>query len=301
MYLTVDIGATKTLIALFSRRGRVVRRIKFPTSNGSKTFLNTLIMNLKPFQKYKIFSVVVAIPGVVQKNYTVNFGNRNWGDFDLITPLKKLFICPIYFENDANLATLYEADGLSGVTVFLTFSTGIGGGVVENGKFVTSDFEPGHEVYIYNGKTAEWEDIASAKSIENVYHVDLATDLRGKDVLQDIANRVYLGLPSIVHRFNPSNIILGGPLGRIFHLYSRYLPTFKGVEYHRPRRPNESVIYGAYLYAKNHDSQLYRSIPTSVRRPIFTRRPLSSRSIVTSIRRHSRLARKSKNNESSAY
>lgn len=249
MYLAIDIGATKTLIALFSARGRVIRRVKFPTAQGCKTFLTALATNLAGFTKYQIQAVVAAIPGTVQKNCSVVFGNRNWGEVDMLTPIKKLFNCPIFFENDANLATIYESEGLPGKTVFLTFSTGIGGGVAENGKLVDEGFEPGHEIYVYDGKVAEWEDLAAASAIEKVYHVDKATDLHHKRELTDIAGRIYLGLPDIVQRFHPDTIVLGGPMGKIFWLYSRYLPKFAGVKYAPPKRPNESVIYGEYLYA----------------------------------------------------
>lgn len=251
MYLAVDIGATKTLIALFSKKGRVVRRMKFPTPHGSKTFVSTLSSTLVNFQKYKIDSVVVAVPGVVQKNCSVVFGNRNWGIFDIATPIKSLFTCPVYVENDANLATVYEGARLPGRVVFLTFSTGIGGGIVQDGHLLTDVvFEPGHHKYMYNGKTREWEDIAAASAIGKDYHVDAATDLRGKKIMQDIAARVYLGLPDIANQFHPNIIILGGPMGKVFRLYSKYLPKIHGVRYCRPKRPNESVIYGCYIYAR---------------------------------------------------
>lgn len=254
MYLAVDIGATKTLIALFSKRGRVLRRVKFPTAKGSKTFLSNLTTHLQSFQKYHINAVVVAVPGIVQKNCSVTFGNREWGDIDIFTPIRNLFSCPIYFENDANLATIYEAYRLPGRSVFLTFSTGIGGGVVEKNKLLPGvHFEPGHRTYEYGGKTKEWEDIAAASAIGKYYHVDAATSLRGKKIMQDIANRVYLGLPDIVEEFHPDSIILGGPLGKIFRLYTKYLPEFPGVKYRRPKRPLESVIYGCYLYARQQE------------------------------------------------
>lgn len=252
-YLAIDIGATKTLIALFSKRGRVLKRVKFPTARGSKRFLSDLTANLVDFQKYKVKSVVVAIPGTVHKNYSVHFGNRNWDDIDIFTPVKNLFNCPIFFENDASLATIYEGYKLPGRTVFLTFSTGLGGGIVENGKIIpeSSKFEPGSKLhYFYDGKIQEWEDIAAASSIEKVYHIDAATDLRGKKVMQDIAARIYLGLPDITKEFHPNNIVLGGPMGKIFRLYSKYLPVIPGVRYRRPKRPLESVIYGCYIYAK---------------------------------------------------
>ena len=252
MYLSVDIGGTKTLIALFSKRGRVIRRRKFRTAQGYQTFIRDLESNLVDFKKRKIKSVVVAIPGLVQKNYSVKFGNRKWDKIDLITPLKTLFDCPIWFENDANLASLYEGYRLPGRTVFLTFSTGIGGGVVEKNRILpeSSGLEPGHVVYSYDGMEREWEDIAAASAIESYYHVDRATDLRKKEMMQDIARRISLGLPDIIKQYRPNTIILGGPMGRVFRLYEPYLPKDLGVKLRRPRRPNESVIYGCYLYSK---------------------------------------------------
>lgn len=252
MYLAIDIGGTKTLIALFSKRGRVIRRCKFRTARNYQRFETELLKNLLPFKKRKIKCVVVAIPGVVQKNCSAALGNRDWGKINLSTPIKSLFGCPIYFENDANLASIYESYRLKGKTVFLTFSTGIGGGIAENGHILpeSAKFEPGHKVYDYNGKSAEWEDIAAASALEKHYHVDIATDIRGKVAHQDIANRVALGLNDIVKKYHPDTIILGGPLGKIFRLYSKYLPDL-GVRYRRPKRPLESVIYGCYLFGKN--------------------------------------------------
>ncbi|MBR0479944.1 ROK family protein [Candidatus Saccharibacteria bacterium] len=50
MYLAVDIGGTKTLIALFSRRGRVIRRVKFKTAQKAEEFLKELMATLVSFQ-----------------------------------------------------------------------------------------------------------------------------------------------------------------------------------------------------------------------------------------------------------
>ena len=257
MYLAIDIGGTKTLIALFSRHGRILKRCIFKTSKNARIFLSELTDNLTSFQKFKVKSVVVAIPGLVQKNYSVKFGNRNWPNIDIFTPINSLFSCPIYFENDANLAALYESFRLPGRTIFLTFSTGIGGGIAENNRILpeSNSFEPGHQIYTYNGVAKEWEDIASANAIESAYHIDRATDLRKKPALQDVANRIYLGLPDIVKTYAPDTIILGGPMGKIFKLYSKYLPSDLSVKIRRPRRPNESVTYGCLIYAKQKERQ----------------------------------------------
>ena len=251
MYLAIDIGGTKTLIALFSKRGKVIKRIKFKTAWKEKIFITDLANALESFKKYSIESIVVAIPGIVQKNYTVKFGNRDWANIDLISPIKGLFDCPIYFENDANLATLYEASFYHGKVIFLTFSTGIGGGIAKNKKIIpeSSEFEPGHKFYEYNGVSSEWEDIAAASALEKFYHVDMATSLRGKKVMQDVAGRITLGLGEIIRDYQPNVVILGGPMGKIFKRFSKYLPKYS-AKIVRPKRPLESVIYGCYLYAK---------------------------------------------------
>lgn len=252
MYLGIDIGGTKTLVALFTRRGRIIRRRKFATAQGDKTFIRDLTEVLRGFCKYRVRAITVAIPGVVQKNYSVQFGNRNWPKIDIYTPIKNLFDCPIYFENDANLGALYEAYRLPGKTIFLTFSTGIGGGIVEKNRILeeSNQFEPGHKRYFYDGKIQEWEDIAAASALGNHFHVDTATNLRGEETMREVAQRIYLGLPDIVKQYHPDTIVLGGPMGKVFKLFARYLPEIKGVRLRRPKRPNESVIYGCFLNTK---------------------------------------------------
>lgn len=252
MYLSVDIGGTKTLIALFSKHGRVVRKIKFKTADKFDVFVSDLISTLNEFTKYRIAAITVAIPGVVQKNCSVSFGNRDWQAVDLCTPISDLFDCPIFFENDANLATIYESHRIGGRVIFLTFSTGIGGGVAKRGQILpeSKDFEPGHKIYSIDNTTAEWEDIAAASALEKHFGISPATSIRGKSRMQEVAKRVALGLPDIISSYHPDTIILGGPLGKIFKLYVKYLPKL-GVKYRRPRRPLESVIYGCYLYSKS--------------------------------------------------
>lgn len=252
MYLSVDIGGTKTLIALFSKRGRIVRRVKFWTANKFDEFLKSLLTELGGFTSYDIHAVVVAVPGVVQKNCSAILGNRaEWGEIDLLTSIKDLFSCPIYFENDANLAALYECSFYSGKAIFLTFSTGIGGGIVKDGKILpeSAKFEPGHRIYEYGGTKLEWEDIAAASALEKAYGVRLATDLRGKTAMQDVAARVTLGLRDVVKEYSPEVVVLGGPLGKIFKRYAKYLPKMD-TKFVQPKRPLESVVYGGFLYAK---------------------------------------------------
>lgn len=259
MYLCIDIGATKTLVAVFTQRGHIIRKSKFFTSQGAASFLHSLTETIKPMTKYRMDAVVVAIPGIVHKDYSVHFGRRNWDDIDILTPIKNLFSCPIWFENDANLAAVYESEKLPGRTVFLTFSTGLGGGVAERGRLVPeyTIYEPGDELYWYGGKQQRWTCIASASAIGAAYHVDRATSLRGEPIMHDIANRISLGIPDVVSKYHPDNIVIGGPMGKLFHRLVKFLPKVD-AKYVRPRRPHESVIYGCFAYARQKERDARR-------------------------------------------
>ena len=258
MILAIDIGGTKTLLALFSKSGHQKKHLKFTTPLKAHTFVNILLKNLNAFTlNSKIDKVVVAIPGIVQKNYSFIFGNRPWQNLDLKTPIKSLFDCPIFFENDANLAALYESKSYSGKTIFLTFSTGVGGGIIENGSITkkSQTFEPGHKIYDFNGIKSEWEDIASCKKITEDYNVLIKNIPNSPTINQDVTNRIVLGLTDIISEEKPDTIIIGGPIAQIFSRLKK--PLKSALPKSSPKiigakRPDESVIYGCYLYAKQH-------------------------------------------------
>ena len=271
MFLSIDIGATKTLLALFSPHGVCLKRFKFTTAQDPRAFEKSLYLNLSAFIQSNfcrrhIRAITVAIPGIVhveQHSCSFAFGNLSWAHIDLIAPIKKLFSCKIFFANDANLATLYEATRFrrkKGKSVYLTFSTGIGGGIAKDGRLLKSSdtFEPGHTKYTFHHTEKEWEDLASAKAIISTYHAPSIQDLVLDDVhLEDLIARLSLGLLDIIEQEDPETIIIGGPLAFIFKKLKRpLLASLRSsinsttVALKKARRPTESVIYGAYLYSK---------------------------------------------------
>ncbi len=296
MYFCIDIGASKTLFALFSRCGKLLKSKKFPTESSEDLFLEYFSENLNSFiepkKRQKIKSIVVAVPGVItekksseQISYSIKFGNLPWKKIDLLAPIKNLFNCKISLINDADLATFYEASFYKNKkVVYLTFSTGIGGGIAQNRELLeeSKTFEPGHRKYLYNKKSLEWEDLASAKAICSLYDGAQLQNLRhNKSALREISVRFSLGFPDILLEFNPDVVVVGGAGGFVIKKCKKLLlPLVKmGLEAKisrsKPalgektvseaseilsrlnrlkivpaRRPLESVIYGGYLYAK---------------------------------------------------
>lgn len=271
MYLSIDIGGTKTLLALFTSHGHCLKQFKFPTSHNPADYIESLQQNLQNFisnrlVRRRIRAITVAIPGVVivgPKTCSFRFGNLDWPNIDLTTPVKNLFSCQIFFVNDANLATLYEAsrpDCNTGKSIYLTFSTGIGGGIAKDGKLLlkASDaFEPGHVKYRYHDHSLEWEDIAAAKALVSLYKVKTLQDVTLDSAkIDDLTIRLSLGLLDIIKKESPNTIIIGGPICFIYDKFIRSLETNLRTElqtipkFKKAHRPTESVIYGAYLYSK---------------------------------------------------
>ncbi|MBR3414808.1 ROK family protein [Candidatus Saccharibacteria bacterium] len=260
-YLSIDIGGTKTLIAVVSEKGRLSRRDKFPTSTDLRTFLNTLFTHLRSYQDVSPSCIIVAVPGIVKNNTPVSLGNRpSWKNIPLYDVINKLFNCDIYFENDASLGAVYESKFYSGKTIYLTFSTGIGGGIAERAKLIkpdTDQFEPGHRLYTFDGQKLEWEDIASCKALEARFNTR-ATSIRGKSNYQEVAERICLGLKDIIKDERPDTVIIGGPLALRFRHFAKPLKTLLKSELEtkklpriRPAKsPQEAVTHGIYLYAK---------------------------------------------------
>ena len=271
MYLTVDIGGTKTFIALFDSRHHIVKCVKFPTNQNQDDFLNTFFTHLQDYQYVQPVNVVVAVAGVIKNNRPSWFGNLDWHNPPLHETIKKLFTCPVFFINDADSATLYESHFYPGKSIYLTFSTGIGGGIATAPKTLTArsrfatltpesaNFEPGHKIYIWNGQPCEWEDIASAGAIRHFYDNRPVTTLRGRATFFDIANRVAVGLRDVILGHQPDVIIVGGPLAltlKKWHLPLKIilresLPANVPLpKITRAKKPNFCVSYGACLYGE---------------------------------------------------
>lgn len=259
------------MLALFSPHGLCLKRFKFPTNPSPAAFTKSLHEHLRTFLPHNfccrhIRAITVAIPGTIKigpNSCSFKFGNLDWPHIDLIPPIKKLFNAKIFFANDANLATLYEATRFrrkKGKSIYLTFSTGIGGGIAQNGKLLkrSDSFEPGHVTYTHQNTLKEWEDIASAKALIEAYQIPSLQNLILDDFhIEDLVARLSIGLIDIINQESPNTIIIGGPLALLFRKFKKpLLDNLKNsikVEYFKlkkARRPTNSTIYGAYLYAR---------------------------------------------------
>lgn len=266
MIIAVDTGGTKTLVTSFDKHGVPGESFRFPTPHLSDEYLATLTEYLHDnFADKEVDAIVIGAPGIVRDNIlTWAGGNLTWGNLDIAGAVKHVIDCPVWLENDANLAGLAETRSLDHTpetTLYITISTGIGSGIILNGDIndPLGDSEVGHMLIEYDGKVQEWEKFASGKAIKNTYN-SYASDIHDPKVWRQITDKICRGFLVLIPALQPDVIIIGGSIGTYFDRYGDFLkqaltaklPKHIALpEIRQAVHPEEAVIYGCYYYGKD--------------------------------------------------
>lgn len=267
MYLAVDIGGTKTLLALFSDSGRLLESARFETPSEYPDFLEKLdktYVNLQ-HDTAKLVTCVAGAPGRIDrdKGVVVAFGNLGWENVPLQRDLKKIIGAPTAIENDANLAGLSEAILIQHAfkkVLYVTISTGIGGIIIKDCKITPdyADMEIGHMVFEHEGKIMKWQDFASGHAIYEKYGKK-ASEIEDSADWYAISRHIALGLTNALANLTPDVVVIGGGVGSHFEkyadplhealmLYCSKLITLPPLR--KALRAEEAVIYGCYEFAR---------------------------------------------------
>lgn len=267
MYVAIDIGGTKTLVAVFDKDKKILEQIKFPTNHDYELFKIDLAKTVDDLSTSDFSRAIVAIPGLVDRKHGVGlrFGNLPWENIPIQKDVEHLVHCPVLIENDANLAGLGEAVELEDKkqrVLYITVSTGIGGGYVTNGKIDPKfeDAEIGHMKLEYQNRLQEWEDFASGSAIFEKYGKK-ASDIDDPQAWYMIARNLAVGIINVIATMTPEIIIIGGGVGSHFEKFEERLKELLKI-YETPllsippiiqaKHPEEAVIFGCYEYAKQH-------------------------------------------------
>lgn len=209
----VDIGGTTVKIGLFSRKKGLLEKWEIPTRKGTEPtpLLKDIkyeieeCLNRNGLKKEDLAGIGMAAPGPVTEDGclrgTVNIG---WGDVFLGNEAEDLIsVSPIFIGNDARVAALGEYTFGAGKEVnsllMVTLGTGVGGGVILNGKILAGvsgtageighmTMNPYEEKQCNCGKKGCLEQYASAQGMVRVarkalVNTDKPSVLREMDVL----------------------------------------------------------------------------------------------------------------------
>ena len=263
MLIAVDTGGTKTLVARFGHNGQMHDSVRFATPHDPHEYLEVLATTIHEVADDKPIEVIsVAVPGVTKGNVVKWCTNLPWNDFTLSEHLQRRLGCPVFIENDANLAGLAETRALPkrvDNSLYVTISTGIGMGLIIDHQIhpALTVTEPEHMLLEYDGRLREWGSFASGRSIYQTYG-KYARDIKSVAIWKQIADKISRGFLVLIPTLAPDVIIIGGSIGTYFDRYEQHLQhllqkhldkQFLPVDIRQAIHPEEAVIYSCYYYA----------------------------------------------------
>ncbi|MCT4621946.1 MAG: ROK family protein [Marinisporobacter sp.] len=258
----IDLGGTKISGAVANFKGDIISQYTLPTKaeEGEKAVLERIIkvvekvINESNVDKEKIVSIGIGSPGPLdaKEGKIITTANLPFKDFNIVNPLVEQFHIPAYLDNDANVAAIGEyifgAGKGTNNMIFITVSTGIGGGAILNGKIYRGNtynaLEIGHMTLDEKGPRCNCgnygcaEALASGTAIGKIAteqvkkgfksslgNYDQITsyevfkeaekgDILAKDVLYKALNYLGICVANMITSFDPELVIIGGGVSK---------------------------------------------------------------------------------------
>ena len=165
----IDIGGTSIKGAAVDSNGRVYETFSMPFVKGEpgeitvKKLASIVKEYIASFDlEKKIVGIGIGCPGTLDiKNGVVNYSNNlGWDNLPIVDIMHEQLPYPIRLTNDANAASLGEAKFGAGKSyetiIMLTLGTGVGGGIIIDGKLFEGNEgkggELGHTVIVVDGE-----------------------------------------------------------------------------------------------------------------------------------------------------
>jgi len=262
-YLAIDLGGTNIKAGIIDENGLIIKKKSIKTGK-ERIFLDVVndmaklcinLVNETEISFDKIEAIGIGAPGSIDsKNGVIIYSNNlNWNNVKITEELFKLLGKRSFVTNDANAAALGEAKYGSGKnyqdSVLITLGTGVGGGIVIDGKlfegYKSAGAEVGHMVIIENGEQCTcgrkgcFEAYSSATALirdtknsmkyhknslmwkiseNDIEKADGRTafiaaregDRYGKEVVDMYIQHLSEGIVNIVNILRPQVVILGG-------------------------------------------------------------------------------------------
>lgn len=141
MFIGIDIGGTKCAITLGNEKGRVIKKERFLTTAVNETMENIISNAKKLMEGEKVLSLGVSCGGPLDEENGIILSPPNlpgWDEIHIKEILEKELNIPCGVRNDANACAMAEwyfgAGRGTKNMVFMTFGTGLGAGLILNGK-----------------------------------------------------------------------------------------------------------------------------------------------------------------------
>ena len=245
----IDIGGTKCAVVLGNDAGEIIKKEKFPTKDCEST-IKKIIEIAKTMGACDAIGISCGGPldsksGVIKSPPNL----PGWYNIEIVDMLKSEFGVPVFLRNDADACALAEWKFGAGKgtqnMIFLTFGTGLGAGLILNGKLYTGACDMAGEVGhirlsehgpVGYGKAGSFEGFCSGSGIAQIgqtiarenqqmgHPVGFASgeinaktiadavefgDQKALEVYTQCAHMLGKGLSVLIDILNPEMIIIG--------------------------------------------------------------------------------------------
>ena len=265
--LCADLGGTQIRVALCSADDGIVRRAVVPTmaDEGPRSVISRLATQMRHVigdtTLAEIAAAGIAAPGPLDpwKGIVREAPNLpGWRNVPLADEIGRMLGMPVFLGNDANLAALGEHAFGAGKGVddmiYITVSTGIGGGIISGGRLLLGSrglaAEVGHQTLEAHGVRCKCGNIGCVEAyasgtaiarraseivgagretslarLDTITGRDVAEAARNGDavameVMQEAGFYLGVGIVNLLHLFNPSRVILGGSVTKSWDLFA---------------------------------------------------------------------------------
>ncbi|HET7743209.1 MAG TPA: ROK family protein [Gaiellaceae bacterium] len=230
LVIGVDVGGTKILAGIADRQGRVLAQHEIPSPTSSEeAVLEALDAVVEELRDDRVEALGYGVPTNLDRasGKIIAGVNLPLTDVDLAGHARERFGLPVGVGNDASVAALAEARlgagrGSSSI-VMLTLGTGVGGGVVLDGRLSRRWAELGHVVVQAGGPPCQGhchghghlEAVASGTAA-----VRIARELYGPDAdAHTLLERAREGDPPAVERIAEMADLLGAAVGSFANVF----------------------------------------------------------------------------------
>ncbi len=280
----IDVGGTTVKMGLFSAEGDLLEKweILTRTQEHGSLIIGDIAdavqqkMAEKSIPKEDVLGIGLGVPGPVDKNgKVIQAVNLGWGVVDLKGEMEKLTDLPVKAGNDANVAALGEQwkGGGKGYDdmVLVTLGTGVGGGIIVNGKMLVGSGGAGGEIGHIHLEDSETEpcgcgnlgcleQYASATGItrlakrkletsdrdsvlrsgkvsaKTVFDAVKAGDELAMEVAEEFGEYLGKGLSIIAAICNPKAFVIGGGVSKAGDIVLSYIEKYyKKYSFHADR------------------------------------------------------------------
>lgn len=220
--IAVDLGGTNLRVALL-RDYKIIKYIKKKTPLNKKGILKELFDSISELKNEKVIGIGIGAPGPLKEGVIKNAPNIALKNFNLKKFVKKKFKVRVEVENDASCVALAEYKlGVKKDNFFvLTLGTGIGGGVIIDGKLYDRGNLGGELGYIYLTPEKSFEELAGAKAVSRISRKYLKKELmlselmrlhnsKSREILEKLTDYMGQGIGSLINVFNPEVVVLAG-------------------------------------------------------------------------------------------